>query len=64
MRKLVLIHGRSQQNKNAVAPKKECVESINEGLSKSGLKLPVPESDVRLRNDGDTLIQLSVGQSS
>lgn len=63
MRNLVLIHGRSQQNKNAVALKREWLESLNEGLSKSGLKLPIPESEVRFPYYGDTLIQMVDGQT-
>ena len=42
MRQLVLVHGRSQEQKDAVALKAEWLEALNEGLAKSNLTLPIP----------------------
>jgi hypothetical protein len=64
MRQLVLVHGRSQQNKDAKALKAEWLEALKEGLSKSGLKLPIAESDVRFPYYGDTLDQMVDGKSA
>lgn len=63
-RQLVLIHGRSQQNKNAVALKAEWLDALDEGFQKSGLSLPIAEPDVRFPYYGDTLIQMTEGQSA
>ena len=57
-RELVLIHGRSQENKDAVALKSEWLSALREGLAKSGLTLPIPEDRVRFPYYGDTLIGL------
>ena len=64
VRRLVLIHGRSQQNKDSVALKCEWLGALAEGLSKSGLSLPIPESEVRFPYYGDTLSQMVDGQSA
>lgn len=63
-RQLVLIHGRSQQNKDAVALKAEWLDALDEGFEKSGLSLPIAEPDVRFPYYGDTLIQMTEGQSA
>lgn len=63
MKKLVLIHGRSQQNKDSVALKREWIEAFAEGLLKSGLELPIPEDAIRFPYYGDTLAQLVGGVS-
>jgi hypothetical protein len=60
-KKLVLIHGRAQQRKDSVALKAEWIASLRAGLAKSGLDLPVPESDIRFPYYGDTLDQLAAG---
>ncbi len=59
MRQLILIHGRSQQNKDSVALKAEWIEALRKGLDKSNLELPIPESSIRLPYYGDTLFQLA-----
>lgn len=60
-KKLVFIHGRAQQNKDATALKKEWIASFREGLERNGLELPIPETDIRFPYYGDTLFQLAQG---
>lgn len=60
-KKLVFIHGRAQQNKDAVALKKEWIASLREGLARNDLELPIPETDIRFPYYGDTLFQLAQG---
>jgi hypothetical protein len=62
-RELVLVHGRSQEHKDSVALKKEWLDALKEGLAKSGLKLPIPDDQVRFPYFGDTLDQLVAGMS-
>lgn len=64
MRQLVLVHGRSQEQKNAVALKAEWLDALNEGLAKSNLTLPIPEKDVRFPYYGDTLYDMVRGESA
>ena len=64
MKQLVFVHGRAQENKDAVALKAEWVEAFEEGLAKSGLTLPISEADIRFPYYGDTLFQLSKGTSA
>lgn len=63
MRQLVFVHGRAQQDKDAVALKGEWVESLRRGLAASGLDLPVPDSAIRFPYYGDTLRDLDTGRS-
>ncbi len=63
MRELVLVHGRSQQEKDSIALKKEWLDTLKEGLGKSGLQLPIPEDRVRFPYYGDTLAQLVAGRT-
>lgn len=60
-KKLVFIHGRAQQNKDAVALKKEWIAAFREGLERNGLDLPIPETDIRFPYYGDTLYHLAQG---
>jgi hypothetical protein len=60
-RQLVFVHGRSQQGKDSVALKQEWVDALKAGLAKSGLDLPIGESDIRFPYYGDTLYQLVQG---
>jgi hypothetical protein len=60
-RQLVLVHGRSQQGKNAAELKQEWLDALEEGLQKSGKTLPIDESDVRFPFYGDTLVDLIEG---
>jgi hypothetical protein len=61
-RQLVFVHGRSQEHKDSVALKKEWLDALDEGLKKSGLTLPIAESDVRFPYYGDTLYDLVEGK--
>ncbi|AHF89906.1 serine peptidase [Opitutaceae bacterium TAV5] len=60
-KKLVFIHGRSQQGKDSLALKKEWIASFREGLAKQGLQLPIDEAAIRFPYYGDTLDQLVAG---
>lgn len=60
-RQLVLIHGRSQQHKNAAKLKQDWLDHWQVGLHKCGLEIPIPESDVRFPYYGDTLDQMVEG---
>lgn len=63
-RHLVLVHGRAQHGKDAVALKKEWIISLKAGLAKSGLTLPIPEDQIRFPYYGDTLDQMVQGASA
>lgn len=63
MAELVLVHGRSQENKKAEAIKSEWLKALRAGLSKSNLELPVTEQDVRLPYYGQTLFDLASGKT-
>ena len=63
-RQLVFIHGRAQERKDARALKKEWLDALGEGLGKSGLRLPIAESDVKFPYYGDTLHQMVGGKSA
>jgi hypothetical protein len=63
MKQLVFIHGRSQQNKDASALKKEWLEAWQSGLKKNGLSMPIEESDIRFPYYGQTLYDLAEGAS-
>lgn len=60
-RRLVFVHGRAQEFKDATAIKAEWVSTLAEGLAKNGLKLPIGESDIRFPYYGDTLYDLVKG---
>ena len=60
-RQLVLVHGRSQQHKDAAALKQTWIETWSKGLAKSGLKVPIDESQIRFPYYGDTLAALVEG---
>jgi pimeloyl-ACP methyl ester carboxylesterase len=62
-RQLVFVHGRSQQNKDAVDLKREWIGAFQEGLGKSGLALPIAEEDIRFPYYGQTLFDLARGAS-
>jgi hypothetical protein len=61
--KLVFIHGRAQENKDSIALKGEWIAALEKGLDKSGLKLPIAESDIRFPYYGDALAQLTAGMA-
>jgi hypothetical protein len=60
-RRLVLIHGRAQERKDAVALKREWVEALIVGLDKAGLRMPITEPEIRFPYYGQTLYDLSSG---
>lgn len=64
MKKLVFIHGRAQENKDAAALKAEWIAAWDVGLRKSGLSMPIAETDIRFPYYGDTLADLAAGKSS
>jgi len=64
MRQLVLVHGRAQEHKDAVALKAEWIDALKEGLLKSNLNLPLPDSEIRFPYYGDTLFEMVDGRSS
>lgn len=59
MRKLVLVHGRSQQHKDATLLKKEWLDSLHTGLRAAGITAEVADADVAFPYYGDTLDQLA-----
>jgi len=61
MRQLVFIHGRAQEFKDASALKAEWIGAWEKGLAKSGLTLPLPESEIRFPYYGQTLHDLVEG---
>lgn len=63
MRDLILVHGRSQQHKNAKDLKSEWVDAWAEGLKKNGLSIPIPDEKIHFPYYGDTLDQLVAGKS-
>jgi hypothetical protein len=63
-RRLVFVHGRSQEHKDAAALKGEWLTALRFGLAKTNLDLPIPESSVRLPYYGQTLRDLVDGVAS
>ncbi|MEK7466637.1 MAG: hypothetical protein AAB074_04410 [Planctomycetota bacterium] len=61
-RRLVLIHGRSQEHKSAEKLKRSWVAALKRGLAKSNLELPIPEREVRFPYYGDALHDLASGK--
>ena len=62
MKELIFIHGRSQQDKDSIALKAEWIEAFAQGLSHSGLKVPISETAIRFPYYGDTLEGLVGGK--
>lgn len=60
-KRLVFIHGRSQQDKNSIALKTEWVQSFQDGLRDVGLTIPIAETDIKFPYYGDTLRDLVTG---
>jgi len=54
-RELVLVHGRSQHDRDPDELKAEWVEALHKGLGRCGLTLPIPESAIRFPFYGDAL---------
>ncbi len=57
-RQLVFVHGRAQEHKDSVALKADWIDAWKKGLAKSGLTMPIDESDIRFPYYGDTLFDL------
>lgn len=60
-RRLVFIHGRSQEGKDSIALKKEWIAALRKGLKENDLALPVAEPDIKFPFYGDTLYELTEG---
>lgn len=60
----MLIHGRSQEHKDSRALKAEWLDTLEAGLAKGGLKLPIAERDVRFPFYGDTLFEMVDGKTA
>jgi hypothetical protein len=60
-RQLVFIHGRAQEHKDSIALKAQWVAAWEEGLQKSGLQLPIDDSQIRFPYYGQTLYDLVSG---
>jgi hypothetical protein len=58
MRELILIHGRSQQGKDAGELKETWIAALQEGIAGAGLQLDLDDAHVHLPFYGNTLIQL------
>lgn len=56
--KLVFIHGRKQQGIEPASLKRLWLESLNKGLAKSKLSLPISDDDIIMPYYGDSLIEL------
>lgn len=57
--RLVFIHGRAQEGRNPEDVRQEWISALKEGLSKSGLTLPVDPSAIVLPYFGDKLFSLT-----
>jgi hypothetical protein len=64
MRQLILVHGRSQQQKDGGELKKAWIEAWEKGLEKSGLTSPITDADIHFPYYGDTLAQMVDGKSA
>jgi len=53
--RLVFVHGRAQEGKNAQKLKDSWVASLRTGMAKSGLELAIAETDIRFPYYGDAL---------
>jgi pimeloyl-ACP methyl ester carboxylesterase len=57
--RLVFIHGRAQEGRNPEDVRQEWISALDQGLSKSGLTLPVHSSAITLPYFGDRLFNLT-----
>lgn len=64
MKQLVFVHGRAQENKDAAALKAEWVDAWRSGLAKSGLSVPISDTDIRFPYYGQTLYELAQGKTA
>ncbi len=56
---LVFVHGIAQEHRDPAAIKAEWLDALNNGLRKSSLTLPIPDSAVTLPYYGDKLFELT-----
>lgn len=63
MTQLVFVHGRSQQDKDALALKGEWTSALRSGLSAAGLELSLPDEEIRFPYYGNTLRDLVGGMA-
>ena len=63
-RQLVFVHGRAQERLDSIALKAEWIDAWTQGLTKSGLSMPIAEPDVRFPYYGDTLEQMTGGRTA
>ncbi|MFI0813885.1 hypothetical protein [Streptomyces echinatus] len=61
MRKLIFVHGRSQQFKDARDLKDEWKQALQAGIAKAGASLAIPDEQILFPYYGDTLHHLSEG---
>lgn len=64
MARLIFIHGRAQERKDALQLKRAWIDAWRQGLAKSGLNLPLAEEDICIVYYGDTLDQLVAGMAA
>lgn len=57
-KRLVFIHGRAQEHKDALALKGEWLDALRAGLAKNQLTLPLAETDIKFPYYGQTLFDL------
>lgn len=62
--RLVLIHGRAQENKDSIALKKEWLDAFRQGLAQGNLDLPLGDDAIRFPYYGDTLYGLVSGAAT
>lgn len=60
--RLVFVHGRSQEHKNARELKNEWIEAWAQGLAKSGLSMPIEDAEIAFPYYGQTLFDLVSGK--
>ncbi|WP_033263575.1 hypothetical protein [Amycolatopsis vancoresmycina] len=63
MTRLVFVHGRAQQDKDAAELKQEWIAALRRGLAKSGRQLPLPDDHIRFPYYGDTLRDLATDRA-
>lgn len=61
MKQLIFVHGRAQAGRNAIAVKDEWIKTLQQGLAKNALALPISEAAIRFPFYGDTLDDLVRG---
>jgi hypothetical protein len=61
--RLVFLHGRAQEKKDAQSLKDEWIDCWRKGLAKRNLKQPVKDSEIRFPYYGDTLFDLVSGKA-